>query len=163
LCLSKGITGGYLPLSVVLCRDAVYQAFYDDALSRGFLHSHSYTGNALACAAALASLAIFKSDDVIASNRQRAIRWSRLAAPLRQHPAIRHWRQTGMIWAFDVDTSVPQFAQRLFSAALAQGILLRPIGKTVYFMPPYSMLDEEFQQLINGTIRALNHTLSLAV
>ena len=74
LCLSKGITGGYLPLSVVLTTDAVYDAFYDDDVARGFLHSHSYTGNALACRAALATLDIFDDDDVIARNRAKAAR-----------------------------------------------------------------------------------------
>src|SRR5918996_15357 len=68
LCLSKGLTGGYLPLAVVLTRDSIYRAFYDDALTRGFLHSHSYTGNALACRAALATLDIFEADDVLARN-----------------------------------------------------------------------------------------------
>ena len=75
LCLSKGITGGYLPLSCVLTTDDVYAAFYADDVARGFLHSHSYTGNALACRAALAVLDIFRDDDVIAANRERARRW----------------------------------------------------------------------------------------
>ena len=79
LCLSKGITGGYLPLSCVLTTDDVYEAFYDDDVARGFLHSHSYTGNALACRAALAVLDIFRDDDVIAANRatrgDAAARW----------------------------------------------------------------------------------------
>jgi adenosylmethionine-8-amino-7-oxononanoate aminotransferase len=71
LCLSKGITGGYLPLSCVLTSDTVYQAFYDDATARGFLHSHSYTGNALACRAALAVLDIFEADGVLAPTASR--------------------------------------------------------------------------------------------
>src|SRR5262249_37110227 len=86
LTLSKGLTGGYLPLSVVLTRDSIYEAFYDDAVTRGFLHSHSYTGNALACRAALATLAIFEADDVIAANRTRAVRLNRLLAPAAAHP-----------------------------------------------------------------------------
>ena len=89
LCLSKGITGGYLPLSCVLTTDAVYDAFYADDVARGFLHSHSYTGNALACRAALAVLDIFRDDDVIAVNRDKARRWTALAAPLAEHPKVR--------------------------------------------------------------------------
>ncbi|HEX4859329.1 MAG TPA: adenosylmethionine--8-amino-7-oxononanoate transaminase, partial [Usitatibacteraceae bacterium] len=76
LCLSKGITGGYLPLSCVLTTNEIYAGFYDDDTARGFLHSHSYTGSALACRAALATLDIFAEDDVIAANRARAARWS---------------------------------------------------------------------------------------
>ncbi len=88
LCLSKGITGGYLPLSCVLATDAVYAAFYDDDVARAFLHSHSYTGNALACRAALAVLDIFRDEDVIAANRARAARWTALAAPLAAHRKV---------------------------------------------------------------------------
>ena len=80
MCLSKGITGGHLPLSCVLASDDIYGAFYDDDVTRGFLHSHSYTGNPLACAAALAVLDIFRDDDVIARNRSRAARMGERAA-----------------------------------------------------------------------------------
>ena len=87
LCLSKGITGGYLPLSCVLTTDAVYDAFYDDDAARGFLHSHCYTGNALACRAALAMLDIFRDDDVIAANRGRGARWYGARGAARRAPA----------------------------------------------------------------------------
>ena len=99
LCLSKGITGGYLPLSVVLTTDEIYAAFYDDDVARAFLHSHSYTGNALACRAALAVLDLFRDQDVIAHNLDRAGRLTALAQPLAAHPKVRNFRQLGMIWA----------------------------------------------------------------
>ncbi len=151
LCLSKGITGGYLPLSCVLSTDDVYAAFYDDDAARGFLHSHSYTGNALACRAALAVLDIFRDDDVIAANAAKAARFSAVAAPLAAHPRVRHFRHCGMIWAFDVDTDRPAFAPRFFAAALERELLLRPIDRTVYFMPPYVVDDAEFALLVDGT------------
>lgn len=156
LCLSKGITGGFLPLAVVLSKDEIYAAFYHDDISRAFLHSHSYTGNPLACAAALAVLDIFESDDIIASNASKALRWDAIFAPLAAHPRVSHYRRTGMIWAFDVIDAAPGFAQRFFAAALAQGLLLRPIGNTVYFMPPYCVSDEEAAQLLAGTLAALD-------
>lgn len=159
LCLSKGITGGYLPLACVLCRDEIFRAFYHDEMARGFLHSHSYTGNPLACAAALATLAIFDEDGVIACNAEKARRFDRLFAPLKGHPQIRHWRRTGMIWAFDVADAGSGFAQRFFAAALNRGLLVRPIGTTVYFMPPYVINDEEAQWLAEGTLAALVQTL----
>ena len=151
LCLSKGITGGYLPLSCVLSTDDVYAAFYADDASRGFLHSHSYTGNALACRAALAVLAIFEDDGVIAANRAKAERFTARAASLAAHPRVRHFRHLGMIWALDVATDRPGFARRFFAAALERGLLLRPIDRTVYFMPPYVVGDEEFALLADGT------------
>jgi adenosylmethionine-8-amino-7-oxononanoate aminotransferase len=151
LCLSKGITGGYLPLSCVLTTETVYAAFYADELARAFLHSHSYTGNALACRAALAVLDIFRDDDVVAANRARSARWSALAAPLAVHPKVRHFRNAGMIWAFDVATPRADFARWCFAEGLARGLLLRPIGNTVYFMPPYVLTDAEFALLVAGT------------
>ena len=156
LCLSKGITGGYLPLSCVLTTDAVYAAFYADEVARGFLHSHSYTGNALACRAALAVLDIFRDDDVIAANRVRAARWAEVAAPLAAHARVRNFRQCGMIWAFDVDTERADFARWCFSEAMARGVLLRPIGHTVYFMPPYIVTDAEFALLATRTAEILD-------
>jgi adenosylmethionine-8-amino-7-oxononanoate aminotransferase len=151
MCLSKGITGGYLPLSCVLSTDAIYAAFYADATERGFLHSHSYTGNPLACAAALAVLDIFHDDDVVASNRMKAERWTDIAAPLAAHTKVRDFRHRGMIWAFEVDTERTDFARWCFAQGLARELLLRPIGRTVYFMPPYIVSDDEFALLCERT------------
>jgi adenosylmethionine-8-amino-7-oxononanoate aminotransferase len=151
LCLSKGITGGYLPLSCVLTTDEIYGAFYADDTARGFLHSHSYTGNALACRAALAVLDIFRDDDVIAANRAKAARWTALAAPLAAHPRTRDFRRCGMIWAFEVHTDRADFARWCFAEGLARELLLRPIGRTVYFMPPYVVTDDEFALLAGRT------------
>jgi adenosylmethionine-8-amino-7-oxononanoate aminotransferase len=148
LCLSKGITGGYMSLSCVLATDDVYGAFYADDIARGFLHSHSYTGNALACRAALAVLDLFRDDDVIARNRVTAETWTALAAPLAAHPKVGHFRHRGMIWAFEVQTARPDFARWCFAQGLARELLLRPLGHTVYFMPPYVVTDDEFGLLI---------------
>ncbi|MBS0326442.1 MAG: adenosylmethionine--8-amino-7-oxononanoate transaminase [Proteobacteria bacterium] len=156
LCLSKGITGGYLPLSCVLTTDRVFDTFYADGVAQAFLHSHSYTGNALACAAALAVLDIFEHDGVIAANRERASRWRMLARPLADHPRVRGLRQCGMIIAFEVGAAGPRFARRFASAALARGIVLRPIGDTVYFMPPYTVTDDEFAFLVERTLLAID-------
>jgi adenosylmethionine-8-amino-7-oxononanoate aminotransferase len=142
MCLSKGISGGYLPLSCVLATDEVYAAFYADETAKGFLHSHSYTGNPLACRAALAVLDIFEQDDVIAANRKKAQAFTVLLEPLRQHPRVRHFRHLGMIWAFDVADAGPGFARDFAQSALDKGVLLRPIGSSVYLMPPY-VVDAE--------------------
>jgi adenosylmethionine---8-amino-7-oxononanoate aminotransferase len=158
LCLSKGITAGYLPLSAVMTRDAVYQAFYDDAMTRGFLHSHSYTGNALACRAALATLDIFEQDRVIDTNRGKAKRLTVATQTLANHPRVRDFRSTGMIWAFEVTDVEASFSRRFFEAALARELLLRPIGNTVYFMPPYVISDTEIELLVTRTLEALDAT-----
>lgn len=159
VCLSKGLTGGMLALSAVLTTDAVYAAFYSDDTARGFLHSHSYTGNPLACRAALATLELFERDDVLARNRVTAQRLSELMLPLSQHAQVSRSRQIGMIWAWDIATDDATFARRYHAAALQQGLLLRPIGNTLYFMPPYVMDEEACEHLARGALAALEATL----
>lgn len=155
LCLSKGISGGYLPLSMVLTSDAVYQAFYDAKAGRGFLHSHSYSGNPLACRAALATLDIFDSDDVIHANRAKAEYMRRAIEQIAQLPHITHVRQTGMIAAFDVADAGVDFSARFAAAAMQRSVVLRPIGNSVYFMPPYVVSESDIDFLVDATIAAL--------
>ena len=157
ICLSKGITGGYLPLSAVLSTDAVYAAFYGDATARGFLHSHSYTGNPLACRAALAVLDIFEQDNVVAANRVKSIEFTRVLDDVAAHPRVRQFRHLGMIWAFDVADATPGFSARFHQAALAQGAFVRPIGGTVYAMPPYVTDVGEMRGLADAILVALDN------
>lgn len=157
LCLSKGLTGGYLPLSTVLTTDVVYDAFYDEYASlRAFLHSHSYTGNPLACAAALATLRIFSDDDIIARNQALISTLANAIEPLRDHPHVCEVRQTGMIAAVDMvkdkrsRLSYPWQERRgleVYRYALNHGFLLRPLGNVVYFMPPYVIASEEIRAM----------------
>ena len=158
ICLSKGITGGYLPLSAVLTSDLIYQAFYDERTAKGFLHSHSYTGNPLACSAALATLGIFADDAVLEKNRILADYIKSQASSLTELP-IQHLRQQGMILALDVLGAQPGFAQRCYAEALKQGLLLRPIGNTVYLMPPYSISREEVDYMLTATHKAISLAL----
>jgi adenosylmethionine-8-amino-7-oxononanoate aminotransferase len=162
ICLSKGISGGVLPLSLVMTSDAVYAAFLDDDVARGFLHSHSYTGNALACRAALAVLDRFAHDDVLRVNAERAAGLTRALAPLREDPRIEHFRHLGMVWAFDVRVPVAgaHFAERFHLAGRARELLIRPIGRTVYLMPPYVLDDEVSAWLAGRVIDALNEVSS---
>ncbi len=157
LCLSKGLTGGYLPLSVVLTTDTVYDAFYDEYTKlNAFLHSHSYTGNALACAAANATLAIFREEPVLERNRTLAARMAASVEHLREHPHVAEIRQRGMILAIEVMKDVANrtpwpFTERrglrIYRLALDRGALIRPLGTTVYFMPPYVIEPDEIDAL----------------
>lgn len=159
MCLSKGITGGYLPLSVVLTTDEVFAAFMHDDTARGFLHSHSYTGNPLACRAALAVLDLFESASVIAENQKKSAHFTDLLGDVMTHPRVRHPRHAGMIWAFDVADAQPGFSARFHRALLDSGVFLRPIGNTVYLMPPYVTTAED----IAGVARALCASLDAGV
>ncbi|MBX9676587.1 MAG: adenosylmethionine--8-amino-7-oxononanoate transaminase [Methylotenera sp.] len=158
ICLSKGITGGYLPLSCVLTKDEIYQAFYDDSAARGFLHSHSYTGNPLACSAALATLAIFESDNVIQSNKAKTA-YIQTKMQVLTHFPIQHLRHQGMISAFDVITQNTSFAKDCYAAALSKGLLIRPIGNTIYFMPPYTITESEIDLMIGATVKVLQKVI----
>lgn len=155
MCLSKGMSGGYLPLAAVLTSADIFAAFYKDTISQGFLHSHSYTGNPLGCAAALATLDIFSSEDVIAKNQLKVDDLAQALADLDL--PVEHKRQQGMIVAFDVITNHPHFASRCVKESLARGVLLRPIGNTVYWMPPYCISREEIKflaEVTSATVRA---------
>lgn len=158
ICLSKGITGGYLPLSAVLTTDEVYQAFYDDSTIRGFLHSHSYTGNPLACSAALATLAIFESDNVLQTNLEKAATIRAKMQVLTDLP-IKHLRHQGMIFAFDVITQNAQFSKQCYQAALQQNLLIRPVGNTVYFMPPYTITFDEINTMVTAAYQAVKNSI----
>ncbi|MCJ0825445.1 adenosylmethionine--8-amino-7-oxononanoate transaminase [Luteimonas sp. 50] len=165
LCLSKGLTGGFLPLAAVLATQAIYDGFLDDSRERAFLHSHSYTGNPLACAAALASLAIFESDQVLAHNRATAGRMAALAAPLAAHRHVADLRQAGMVVAFELtrdgDRRTPfdpalRVGLRAYRAALERGVVLRPLGDILYWMPPYCVDEAQLQLLAEVTRAAID-------
>src|SRR5262249_29167279 len=129
---------------------------YSDDVARGFLHSHSYTGNALACRAALAVLDIFRDEDVIFANKAKANRWTMLAAPLASHSRVKDFRHRGMIWAFEVETSRPDFGRWCFAEGLSRELLLRPMGRTLYLMPPYVTTDEEFELLATRVLEIVD-------
>ncbi len=171
MCVSKGLTGGFLPLAAVLATRATYDGFLDDSRERAFLHSHSYTGNPLACAAALASLDIFESDGVLERNRATAARMARLAAPLAALPHVAEVRQAGMVVAFELtrdgQREVPfdptlRIGLRAYRAALERGVLLRPLGDVLYWMPPYCVDEAQLQLLAEATGEAIEEATACA-
>ena len=146
----------------MLCTDAIYQAFWHDETRRGFLHSHSYTGNPLACRAALATLDIFDTHDVLGANRRLSAHITQRLRAIALHPRIRNFRHRGMIWAADVDTDLADFNRRFFAQALQRGLLMRPIGNTIYLMPPYVLTTTEADWMADQVLAALNATLAEA-
>lgn len=171
LCLSKGLTGGFLPLSAVLATQQLYDAFLDDSRERAFLHSHSYTGNPLACAAALATLQIFAADDIIARNQRTAAHMTQFAAQIGEHSAVADVRQAGMIVAFELTqggdkrTPFPAAARvglQAYRAALARGVVLRPLGDVLYWMPPYCVDDAQLALLADTTRHAIAEAVACA-
>lgn len=166
MCLSKGITGGYLPLSVTMTSNKIYDAFYDDySTMKAFLHSHSYTGNALACSAALATLELFDNLNILENNKKTSnLIWKNLQ-DLLDHPNVAELRQTGMITAFELvqekkNKILYPWQDRkginFYNYALEHNLLLRPLGNTVYLMPPYIISEKEVEFMCNVTKDAVN-------
>jgi len=170
LCLSKGLTGGFLPLSAVLTTGSVYDAFFAEYTSgKAFLHSHSYTGNPLACRAALATLGIFRDEPVLERNRALAQRLGARLAGFADHPNVAEVRQTGMIAAIellrDKATRAPFAAAerrglRAYRHALECGVLLRPLGNVIYFMPPYVITPDEIDLMVDVAGAAIEQAVA---
>ena len=157
MCLSKGLTAGYLPLSVVMTHEKIYQGFYDDYQTlKAFLHSHSYTGNAIGCAVALATLDIFQTDNVIANNLVLSKKMAEVTAHFNDHAHVAEVRQQGMILAIEMvkdkasRTPYPWQERRglkVYEHGLKNQALLRPLGNVIYFMPPYVITEDEIDLL----------------
>ena len=149
--LSKGLTGGYLPLSVVMTTDDVYNAFYCDYNEhKAFLHSHSYTGNPLACAAALATLEIFEQNDILGENEKKRQYIKTELEKFKMLKNVKEIRQQGMVTAIELKgyDAKERIGLRLYEYALTQGVLLRPLGHVIYFMPPYIINYEEIDKMV---------------
>jgi len=158
ICLSKGLTGGYLPLSAVLTTDEIYMAFYENKIEKGFLHSHSYTGNPLACSAALGTLSYFEGHDVINQNNKTSAYISERMKILATLP-ISNARNIGMIWAFDLEEVTKKTLKKISMKAIDRGLLIRPIGQTIYFMPPYVINHDEIDFMIDTTLEVIESSL----
>ncbi len=162
LCLSKGLTGGYLPLAVTLCTGDIYRAFYSKDRAKTFFHSSSYTGNAIACAAALASLQIWDDEPVLERIKNLAVWHGEMLVPLAARHDVENIRQCGTIAAFDVKVSdasgyLANIGPVLQSYYLESGVLLRPLGNTVYIMPPYCITKDELESIYETITRSLDY------
>jgi len=156
--LSKGLTGGYLPLSVVLTTNDIYAKFYCDYNEhKAFLHSHSYTGNALACAAANATLDIFEKEDIIEKNRKIAEYMGDKLQKFLELSNVDLVRQTGMVCAVEIKgyKSEDRIGLKVYQYGLKHGVLLRPLGNIVYFMPPYIITNAEIDTMMDTAYEAI--------
>ncbi len=169
LCLSKGLTGGFLPLAAVLCHERIYQAFYaDHEQGRAFLHSHSYTGNPLACSAALATLGIFANEPVLENNDRLALCIEEEARIFQDHPHVAEVRRCGMILAVEMVRDrkgrkpfpwQERRGLRVHRHALKRGVLLRPLGDVIYFMPPYVITELQIRRMIGVAFEGLEQAV----
>ena len=159
ICLSKGITGGFLPLSVTVCTSPIYESFLSEASDITFFHGHSYTANPLACAAACCSWQLLKDNQHQFLHMENAHR--RLAQEiLGQHPLLKQSRFCGTIFAAEINSgendgyfnSLAPFLKKRF---IEKGYLIRPLGNTIYLMPPYCISEDS----LAGAYRAIREVL----
>jgi adenosylmethionine-8-amino-7-oxononanoate aminotransferase len=156
--LSKGLTGGYLPLSAVLTTDEIYDAFYGDYHEhKAFLHSHSYTGNPLACSAALATLEIFEQQDILGENRIKSSYIAQKLERFRTLDNVKEVRQLGMVAAVELIEGNPKerIGMQVYLYGLRYGVLLRPLGPVIYFMPPYTITNDEIDSMMDVAYNAI--------
>ncbi len=156
--LSKGLTAGYMPLSLTLMTDKIYEAFYDDYLTlKAFMHSHSYTGNPMGCAIACASLKIFQEENILERNHVKSALIRGKAERLLKYPHVGEFRQLGMVGAIELVENKEtkkgfdwqkRVGYELYKMALKEGVLLRPLGNVLYFMPPYVVQEKEIDLMI---------------
>ncbi len=150
ICLSKALTAGLLPMAVTSCSEKVYNAFYDDAVHKGFFHGHTYTANPLACTAALAALELFRSDEMQGNIRRIIHKHREFDSRIKDHPRVATTRQTGVIYAIDLALNTDRYGSlrdRLYAYFMDQGIFLRPLGNTIYLLPPYVISDAELDRV----------------
>ena len=162
VCLSKGLTGGAMPLGVTATAQHIFDAFYDDDRTRMLYHGHSFTANPTICAAALASLDLLLTDACTQARERIAASHTAFAATIQGHPLIDNIRQTGTIIAMTIRTDTPSYHNNLrdtiYRFFLERGIIMRPLGNIIYILPPYCITDDELER-IYGCIRELLEVL----
>jgi adenosylmethionine-8-amino-7-oxononanoate aminotransferase len=160
ICLSKGLTAGVLPMAVTVARDEVFDAFLSDKFDTALAHGHTFTANPLACAVALTSLEIFKDEkslervaNIHKTNREQLAR-------LQEHPRTEHARAMGCMLAFEIAGSEGHYktqdGERLRDWYLNNGLNIRPLGPTIYLMPPYCITDDELTRAYDGLFEGLD-------
>jgi adenosylmethionine---8-amino-7-oxononanoate aminotransferase len=161
ICLSKGITGGFMPLGVTICTSQIYDAFYSDDMRKTFFHAHSYTANPLACAAAVASMELLRSEECQHSIQSIAGQHAAFMPELSSHSLAANLRQCGTILALDIQSGgsssyLHPVGREVYHRCLDQGVLLRPLGNVLYILPPYCITASELDKVYEVIIDVLD-------
>ncbi len=150
ICMSKALTAGLLPMGLTSCSQKIYEAFYSDDLSKGLFHGHTYTANPLACSAALAAVELLVSEKMQANIQNITEANIDFARKLKDHPKVKNVRCKGVILAFELDVVTDRYGglrNQLFKFFMDNGVFLRPLGNTIYIVPPYVITNEELKKL----------------
>nr|WP_299342257.1 adenosylmethionine--8-amino-7-oxononanoate transaminase [Allomuricauda sp.] len=158
ICLSKALTAGMFPLSITSCSQKVFDAFLSDEVSKGFFHSHTYSAHPVGCAAALAGLELFQSEEITQRRQYIAKHHNEFVNRLQHHPKVKNARTIGAILAFEVDVNMDRYGKlrdKLYDFFMERGVNLRPLGNTIYTLPPYVITNDQLQHLYDSIEGAL--------
>lgn len=150
ICMSKALTAGLLPMGLTSCSQKIYDAFYSDDIAKGLFHGHTYTANPLACSAALAALELLQSQEIQKNIQRIAKANAEFSEKLKSSPRVKNIRCKGVILAFELDVKTERYGSlrnELFSYFMENGVFLRPLGNTIYIVPPYVITEEELQKV----------------
>ncbi len=159
ICMSKALTAGLLPMAITSCTQGIYDAFYSDELAKGFFHGHTYTANPLACSAALAALELLQTNEM----QEHILRISKchqeFDKTIANHEKVARTRQCGVIYALDLNIETDRYGglrDLLFEHFMQQGVFLRPLGNTIYILPPYIIEETQLQKIYDAVHSALD-------
>ena len=158
MCLSKALTAGLVPMSLTTCTQKMYDAFLDDTVSKGFFHAHTYSANPMACAAAIAGIDLLISEEIQHQIKHIKERHTAFAKAIKTHPKVLNARVQGVIFAFELNTKMERYGSlrnQLYTHFMDRGVALRPLGNTIYVLPPYVITDEQLDQIYNAIEEAL--------
>jgi len=150
ICMSKALTAGFVPMAITSCTKEIYQAFLHDEIEKAFLHAHTYTANPIACSAALASIHLLKTDEIQANIKRIMASHQAFDSEIKSHPKVASTRQLGVIYAIDLEIQISRYGKQrnqIFDYFLKQGVYLRPLGKTIYLVPPYVITAQQLAKV----------------
>ena len=150
ICLSKALTAGVFPLSITSCSQAVFNAFLSEEVHKGFFHAHTFSAHPIGCAAALAGLDLLESKEILERRTYIANAHSIFASEIHKHPKIKEVRSTGVILAIDLNLQMERYGNlrdELYQFFIEKGVILRPLGNTVYVLPPYVITNKQLQKI----------------
>ncbi len=159
ICLSKALSAGMVPMAITSCSEKIYGAFYADDMKKGFFHGHTYSGNPVACSAAIAGIELLQSDEMQENLQRIEASHKKFDQEIQKHPKVASTRQQGQIFALDLNITMERYGNlrdKLFNSFMSKGVCLRPLGNTIYILAPYITTDEQLEQIYQAIRETLD-------
>ncbi|WP_299259583.1 adenosylmethionine--8-amino-7-oxononanoate transaminase [uncultured Aquimarina sp.] len=157
--MSKALTAGFVPMAVTSCTQEIYDAFLDDSVGKAFFHAHTYSANPIACSVAIAGIELLGSEE-IQKNIQTIIKsHTDFDTKIKNHPKVKTTRQKGVIYALDLDIEMDRYGKKryeIFDHFMKNGVCLRPLGKTIYILPPYVITKDQLHKIYDTILMLLS-------